>query len=178
MLNILRRVATEKKVAADLFRAVAEQAREPAFYAQLGVADSFDGRFDLVVLHGWLVLDRLKQDGLTDLGQRLIQQMVIAFEDGLRDQGAGDMSIGRRSKAMTSALFGRMKSYDAASDDAQMSEALIRNLFRDAPDRADCAGKIAAYIASSRKALSDVPVADGIVAFAPLASDAETKQRD
>jgi len=167
MLNILRRVASEKRAAAELYRAIVERSREPVFYAGLGVADTFDGRFDLVVLHGWMVLDALRAAGLGDLEDRVMRDLLASFEEGLRDQGAGDMSIGRRSKAMTSALFGRMKRYEGASDEAALAEALLRNLYRDGVGREDCARAMAHYIADSRKALTGAALAEGVAAFAP-----------
>src|ERR1700712_4204731 len=132
MLNILRRVGAEKRAAAGLYEIIARRAREPEFYTRLGVADTFDGRFDLLVLHAGLVLAALKEAGHEDLWNRLVQSLFVGFEDGLRDQGAGDMSIGRRSKAMTSALFGRVQTYQTAQDDDALAAALVRNLYRDA----------------------------------------------
>jgi cytochrome b pre-mRNA-processing protein 3 len=168
MLNILRRVAGEKRAAERLYGAIAEQARTPAFYARLGVADSFDGRFDLTVLHGWLVMEGLRKAGLNDLEQRLIQMLFVGFEEGLRDQGAGDMSIGRRAKAMTSAMFGRVKSYESAADENALIEALVRNLYRDTVDRTDCARAVAHYIQASRKTVAASDIAAGEVRFAPV----------
>jgi cytochrome b pre-mRNA-processing protein 3 len=174
MLNILRRVAGEKRAVGQLYEAIVSRSRNPVFYSDMGVADTFDGRFDLIVLHGWLVLEALRNAGLPDLEQRLLQQLFAAFEDGLRDQGAGDMSIGRRSKAMTSALFGRMKSYEAAASEHEMAEALIRNLYRDAPRREDCPRRMAHYITECRQALSQSPLSNGMANFAALPSAMET----
>ena len=42
------------------YEAIVAAARHPAFYAHWGVADTLDGRFDMVALHTYLVLDRLK----------------------------------------------------------------------------------------------------------------------
>ncbi|HEX2593370.1 MAG TPA: ubiquinol-cytochrome C chaperone family protein [Rhizomicrobium sp.] len=165
MLNILRRRATEKKVADDLYGTITAASRRPEFYTELGVADTFDGRFDLVVLHAWLVLDALGKGKRTDLGERLIQTLLAAFDDSLRAQGAGDMSIGRRSKAMTSAMFGRIKSYGAATNDTEMAEALIRNLYRDDAAKADCARALTHYISASRAALEGVDLTTGSVPF-------------
>ena len=40
--------------------ALVSRAREPVFFSHFGVADSVDGRFDLLVFHAWLVLAELK----------------------------------------------------------------------------------------------------------------------
>lgn len=169
MLNILRRRASEKRIAERLYAAAVEHARQPGFYTDLGVADTFDGRFDLVVLHGWLLADALRREGFGDLEQRLIQTMFLGFEDTLRDQGIGDAGVSRRAKAMTSALFGRMKAYEAAGSETELVEALMRNLYRDVSGRQDCARRIAHYIAESRAALSGVDLIETMPVFASLA---------
>ena len=49
--------------AADLaYRQVAEQARHPVFFIEYGVPDTLDGRFELVCLHAFLYLHRLKTE--------------------------------------------------------------------------------------------------------------------
>ena len=44
-----------------MYDAIVAQARQPAFYAALGVPDTVSGRFDMIVLHAFLVLERLRQ---------------------------------------------------------------------------------------------------------------------
>ena len=45
-----------------LYGMIVAQARLPCFYRDYAVADTVNGRFDLIVLHLALVLDRLAQD--------------------------------------------------------------------------------------------------------------------
>ena len=45
-----------------IYGMIVTQAREPLFYRDLGVPDTVNGRFDLLVLHLWMVLRRLKSD--------------------------------------------------------------------------------------------------------------------
>lgn len=169
MLNILRRRAGEKRIAERLYAAAVEQARLAGFYTDLGVADTFDGRFDLVVVHGWLLADALRRRGLGDLEERLIQTMFLGFEEALRDQGIGDAGVSRRAKAMTSALFGRIKAYEAAGSETELVEALTRNLYRDASDRKDCACRLAHYISETRRSLVAIDLTKQQPVFAPLA---------
>jgi cytochrome b pre-mRNA-processing protein 3 len=174
MLNTLRRIAAEKKAAADLYDAIVLRAREPIFYAEFGVPDTFDGRFDLMVLHTWMVLEALRQAKFDDIAERLLQDVFAGFEYGLRDQGAGDMGIGRRIKAMTSALFGRIQSYRSAEDEKALADALVRNLYREAPGHEASARTIAHYVSEARKALANAALTDGEAAFGPLPHAAET----
>src|ERR1700733_3941758 len=60
--------------AALLYDAVVRQARQPDFYAAGGVPDSIDGRFEMIVLHGYLVLRRLREAG--EASQKLAQALV------------------------------------------------------------------------------------------------------
>ena len=45
---------------AAVYDAIVASARQPKFYADMGVPDTLDGRFDMIVLHLFLVLDRMK----------------------------------------------------------------------------------------------------------------------
>ena len=60
MLNLLMKSASRKQEARRLYDVVVSRAREPVFFARFGVADSVDGRFDMLAFHAWLVLRELK----------------------------------------------------------------------------------------------------------------------
>ena len=55
-----------------LYGTIVAQARLPCFYREYGVPDTVNGRFDLLILHLALVLDRLADEPqLRELGQAL-----------------------------------------------------------------------------------------------------------
>ena len=150
------------------------QARAPAFYAHCGVADTVDGRFDMIALHVFLILRRLRRAG--DAGSETAQALFDAmFEDmdrGLREMGAGDLGVGRRVKAMAKAFYGRVKAYDEglAGGDRVLEEALVRNLYRAAPPEAETLRLMSAYMRREAGALDGQDVATllaGGVAFGP-----------
>ncbi len=120
--------------AAVLYAAVVGRSREPAFFVELGVPDTLDGRFEMTALHAFLVLHRLKAEGEAgaELGQALFDRMFADMDVNLREMGVGDLSVGRQVKAMAKAFYGRVRAYEdglAAADDAVLSEALRRNLY-------------------------------------------------
>lgn len=129
------RKSPEKEPARRLYAAILARAREATFYENFGVPDTIDGRFDMVALHAFLVLRRLKRD-LPDtarLSQELFDLMFIDMDENLREMGVGDLSVGRRVKDMAKAFLGRVAAYEEAlgQDDGEaLVAALRRNLFR------------------------------------------------
>jgi len=132
MLNAMRRSKERRLEAGRIYAALVARSREPVFFATLGVPDTLDGRFDLLTLHAWLVLDRLKQRD-AHLSQALVDTIFVGFDEALREMGAGDMSMARRMKAFADAFYGRLEAYGAARDAAAMQAALTRNLYRGVP---------------------------------------------
>ena len=168
MLKALRKSGARKRTARALEASLVARAREPAFFAALNVPDTIDGRFDLVTLHAWLVLARLKEIGETQLAQGVVDAVFVGFDEALRDMGAGDMGMGRRLKAMANAFYGRLSAYDAAGDAAQMAEALKRNVYRGAPGVDEAAQRLANYVFSARNSLAESDLPQGVADFGAL----------
>ena len=112
-----------------LYGMIVAQARSPAFYADYGVPDSVQGRFDLIVLHLVLVLARLGRDHkprpgpgrhsgpsrARSLGQTLGQGLLDAFcrdlDANLREMGVGDLAVPREMRRFGEASYGRQAAY-------------------------------------------------------------------
>lgn len=126
------------QAAESLYATVVAQARRPEFYAAWDVPDTVDGRFDMIALHMFLVLHRLKQDGAAaaETSQALFDAMFADMDRSLREMGAGDLGVGRRVRAMAEGLYGRIAAYEAglAADDVALAAALRRNVFGTVPD--------------------------------------------
>ncbi|HEX3498557.1 MAG TPA: ubiquinol-cytochrome C chaperone family protein [Stellaceae bacterium] len=123
-----------RDAAMRLYESIVEQAREPVFFTDFGVPDTFDGRFELVALHGFLVLNRLKALGpqTAELAQELFDVMFTDFDRSLREMGVGDLGVGRHIKTMAQGFYGRVGAYETgllAADAAPLAEALRRNLY-------------------------------------------------
>ena len=126
------------QIAHELYVAVINQARLPDFYLRFAVPDSLDGRFDLIVLHAFLVMRRLRQVNAEEGGaqsrevaQSLFDLMFADMDQNLRELGVSDMSVGKRVKQMARAFYGRAAAYDdaLAAGGAGLAEALRRNLY-------------------------------------------------
>lgn len=150
-----------------IYAVVVRQARSPAFYRDLGVPDTVDGRFELVVLHAFLVLRRLKGEPAPapEVAQALFDVMFDDMDAGLREMGAGDMGVGKRVKAMAEAFYGRIASYDAALGEAggRLREALERNLYGTLAAKPAAAEALAGYVRSQARRLGALD-ADAVLA--------------
>ena len=136
MLERWRRRRSENEVAARLYERLVEQARRPGFFRDLQIPDSLDGRFEMIALHVFLVLHRLKASGADTrtLAQALHDHFFADMDRCLREMGAGDLGVGKRVKRMAEGLYGRIPAYEAAlGDDDAAAAALRRNLFGTLP---------------------------------------------
>ncbi len=144
--------------ARSLYKRVVAQARQPGFYRDCGVPDSVDGRFELIALHVFLVLRRLKADTGDGgkLGQALIDVMFQDMDQSLRELGAGDMGVGARVKHMAQGLFGRIAAYeDGLSGPPEILEAALRrNLYGTVTAGPDQVRAMAAYLRAKAEALT------------------------
>lgn len=127
-----------EQIAHDLYVAVINQARLPDFYLRFAVPDTLDGRFDLIVLHAFLIMRRLRQvaaeeggEEAREVAQALFDLMFADMDQNLRELGVSDMSVGKRVKQMARAFYGRAAAYDDAlgAGGAGLAEALRRNLY-------------------------------------------------
>lgn len=153
----------EKRLVVDaLYAKAVAQARQPVFYSDAAVPDSVDGRFDLLVLHMFLLLHRLGAEGATmrGLAQALFDLMFDDMDRSLREMGVSDMSVGKRVKEMARAFYGRIDAYEPAlSDLAKLEIALQRNLYRGADVPGETLTAMAKYVQSQASALAALDLA-------------------
>src|SRR5260370_42296875 len=101
------------EAAALAYGRVVEQARQPGFFTAAGVPDTLDGRFELICLHAFLYLHRLRREekAAAALGRRFCEAMFADFDRSLREMGTGDLSVGREVKHMAQAFYRRVPAY-------------------------------------------------------------------
>jgi cytochrome b pre-mRNA-processing protein 3 len=143
---------------ADLaYRCVVEQARRPIFFTDYGVPDTFDGRFELICLHAFLYLHRLKLEGpeARRICQHFFDRMFSDFDRALRETGTGDLSVGSHVKRMALAFYGRIRAYreGLASGDPALGAALARNLFGTVSQSSPLGEIMAVYVRNAVRGL-------------------------
>lgn len=163
----------------SLYTALVTMSRRPALYTDGGVADTVDGRFDLIVLHLYLAIERLRREPedapARQVETPLLEVFFADMDQALRQMGVGDLSVGRRVHDMAGAFFGRVQAYEAAlathdggGGTEPLADAVRRNLYR-GDARADAGRWMTTYILSLRAALAAVPVEDLLAGRLPQA---------
>jgi cytochrome b pre-mRNA-processing protein 3 len=134
---------------AALYGAIVAQARSPVLYARLGVADTVEGRFEMIVLHLILVLRQLR--GATTpaetTGQETFDLFCQDMDRSLREMGVGDLSVPKRMRKIGESFYGRAAAYEpglTAGDVTELAGAIGRNVWPEG-DRAGGAAALAAY---------------------------------
>ena len=138
LIDKFRGADSPRAVARGLHDAALAAALHPVWYRHHGVADSVDGRFDMLCLMLWLGGRRLQAMAEPEAPTRAFMAAVVdGFDAGLREAGESDQTVGRKVQSMTGALFGRMGAYEEAmrADDleAALAAALSRNVWRGSP---------------------------------------------
>jgi cytochrome b pre-mRNA-processing protein 3 len=138
-----------------IYGMIVTQAREPLFYRDLGVPDTVNGRFDLLVLHLWMVLRRLKAiEGGAGLSQALFDRFCDDMDGNLREMGVGDLTVPKRMQAFGEAFYGRAAAYDLALTAGQepLVQALCKNILNG--EQIENARRLAFYAEAATKALA------------------------
>ncbi len=164
---------------AALYGAVMAASRHPNFFAQFRLPDTYETRFDLLTLHMFLLLNRLKNEpGGKNLMRALTEYMVDDLDRTLREAGVGDVGVVKRMKGLMSGFYGRVVAYDRAmdaGDEKEILRALDRNLFAARDTDVPLLEMMRDYLRKQKKALAMQSLEafnEGHAGFAPLALSA------
>jgi cytochrome b pre-mRNA-processing protein 3 len=160
-----------------IYGMIVARAREPGFYEVFGVPDTVDGRFDLLVLHLWMVLRRLgPASNPNRLAQRLFDHFCSDMDANLREMGVGDLTVPKRMQKFGEAFYGRSTAYDAAlaTGHEALAQALCKNVLNGT--RLEQARQLAVYVEATLADLSardEADIVSGKWRFVPLPAPAQ-----
>lgn len=121
-----------RSLIAKLHGDIVAAARNPALYRDYRVADTLDGRFELLILHAGLLVRRLNAASAPgpELAQRLSDEVFANLDAGLRETGVSDIGVPKKMTKLAEAFMGRVGAYEKTlGDEAALTEALARNVF-------------------------------------------------
>ncbi len=159
------------EAATALYEAVVAQAHQPAFYLRCGLPDSLDGRFEMIALHSFILLRRLRALGKAadEVAQVFVDTLVLDLDRSLREMGVGDLGVGKRVKRMAAGFHGRITAYDQglASGPEELEAALRRNVFGTTSPEPWQVSAMAAYLRREVEAQPDAGLLAGKLSFGP-----------
>ena len=117
----------------EVHAALVERARAPHLYAELGVPDTFEGRFELAVLFvvAFAREGRRRGGGAAELAQAVVDAFFADLDRAVREMGVGDLSVGRQVKRLGELFLHRSRGLCEALDRADpiaAADLLRRNL--------------------------------------------------
>ncbi|KAL6770107.1 UCC1 [Auxenochlorella protothecoides x Auxenochlorella symbiontica] len=153
-----------------LLEAIQEQADAPSFSRALQVPDSFQHQHAVLVLHVWLVLQRLRSEGKD--GKHLGQAMYDGFQDDVEKRARATGAKVRFSKFLKEyeeQFYGSSRSYDRAMEgQTDLAAALARNVYMMDPEKHEAANLMARYVRREIACLALTPteaVMEGNIKF-------------
>ncbi|WP_242126715.1 ubiquinol-cytochrome C chaperone family protein [Sphingobium sp. Sx8-8] len=132
-----------------LYNAIVAEGRQPHWYVEGQVPDTIDGRFDMIVAVLAQALIRLEALGAAQESVWLTELFVDDMDGQLRQEGIGDVVVGKHIGRMVSALGGRLAAYRAAlAGETELAEALLRNLYRGQAPSAEALTHVESHLRS------------------------------
>lgn len=159
MLRWLREKRDTGRIARGLYGSSVAASRREVFFRELGVPDTIEGRFEMLVLHLFLVLDRLKSEGAErrELARGIADALFESLDDAMREMGVGDLTVPKRMHKAAGAFYGRLAAYEASLGSAEagaVEAALMRNVYGGEIAAAGAAVRLARYLSHARRALA------------------------
>jgi cytochrome b pre-mRNA-processing protein 3 len=154
-----------------LYGAIVAQARQPVFYLEFAVPDTVNGRFEMVLMHVGILLDRLSGEAaeIRAVGQDLFDHFCQDMDDTMRERGVSDTKVPREMKRVAEAFYGRQAAYRTAlygADPHVLTEALRRNVYADAAEhRAERMASYVRALADSLRRQDPADLAEGRLAW-------------
>jgi len=147
ILGLIRQIMGAPNEVDACYQAMVAQARQPYFFAQLNVPDTFDGRFECIVMHLAILHAAMAEPSERHAHrQALVERFVSDMDNQMREIGVSDSGISRKMTKTAEHLYGRLKSYQqsiASSNKLELAQNL--SVYLSLPHD-DGAQRIATYV--------------------------------
>ena len=157
------------RTAAELYGSIVAQARHPDLYTALGVSDVAEKRYELVVLHIVLVLERLRagSEAAKSVARAIVEAFVRDLDGSMREMAVGDTSVPRKVRKAAGGLYDRDALYRQAFEgDKDMTAAALADELIFDGNAHDGGADLGRYIQGCREQLAGWSLeTDGSVAL-------------
>ena len=128
-----------REITPKIYQNIIERSRSKFFYLNLDIDDSFESRFDIIILHSFIIFYFLKNFSAKEkeLSQLLFDFMFNDFDNNLREMGFGDIAVNKKMKVFITAFYGRITNYSQGvdqiinnKDDQILIKAILNNIYK------------------------------------------------
>jgi len=165
ILDWISKRKQRKRNAHNLYGSIVALSRSPVLYSDLCVPDTLEGRFELLVLHVFVFLDRLRSAGVETrpLAQEVVDLFFKDMDTTSREVGVGDLVVPKKMRKLAVVFGERMAEYENAmshSDSSILAKELEQNIFFDDGSGTEHAALLAKYVLGLTSALAQTPIGD------------------
>ena len=142
----------------NIYTNIVKTSRNKSFFIDFNVDDTVEGRFDIIILHAFIVFNFFIQsnDKKSILPQMLFDHMFHDFDSNLREMGFGDIAVNKRMKQFIKAFYGRIENYSKSlsqlyefADDKLLRKTILRNIYKDNEVQSECIDFWCEYITNN-----------------------------
>jgi cytochrome b pre-mRNA-processing protein 3 len=155
--------AARREAAEKIYDSIVAQSRNPVFYVRCGVPDTLSGRFDMLVIHMFIVMQNLKlgaNEGKL-LGKEIIEAFVREMDSMVRDLGVADIYVGQEVRKIADLFYRQLVVYTNAVEQKNkgaLAEAIWKS-FQSGDENADVAAdELSNYIFQAIKNVGEMPL--------------------
>jgi cytochrome b pre-mRNA-processing protein 3 len=145
-----------------IYDQILAQARAPELYLAGGVPDTMEGRTDMMLLHLFLLMHRLREEKgeILEVARDVCDRFFAELDRAMREMGVGDLTVPKKMRRIADIYAGCSSSYGnalASEDAGELPAALLRNVYGRREDRQMEAEVLAAYVRRAAAALAGTP---------------------
>ncbi len=114
----------KEKEARKIYENIVAQARNTEFYKSYAIPDSWEGRFEVITLHMFLFLQRLKTEDVSEaeIGKLVLEAFFSDLDGSLRERGVGDTVVPKKMQKLAKSFYQRVYSYSEVMEQKDLSK--------------------------------------------------------
>ncbi|NRA89438.1 MAG: ubiquinol-cytochrome C chaperone [Rhizobiales bacterium] len=155
----------EHSLATDLYGHAVAAARNPILYGTKGAPDTANGRFELIILHIFLLFRRLQDQDkrIQSIKQKTFDCFLRDMDVSLCEIGVGPDGVPKRIQKMLENFYGRAAAYQTALENQDieiLTQTISRNFYSDDKQNSTGAKMLANYVLNSAQNLENASTED------------------